>query len=69
YLLTYSAPLPISSPSGVKMVSFPTVTAFYYIFVTTIVIALIGVVTSLLVRGDAGKMEQSVPAKEEASSS
>ncbi|MGZ4882399.1 MAG: MFS transporter [Halobacteriota archaeon] len=69
YLLTYSAPLPISSPSGVKMVSFPTVTAFYYIFVTTIVIALIGVVTSLIVRGDAGKMEQSVPAKEEASSS
>jgi len=69
YLLTYSAPLPISSPGGVRMVSFPTVTAFDYIFLTTIAIALVGVVTSLLVRGDAGKMEQSVPAKEEASSS
>ena len=69
FLLTYRAPLPIPSPGGVKMLSFPTVTAFDYIFLTTIAIAVVGLVTSLLLRGDAGKMEQSVPAEAEAPSS
>lgn len=54
YLLTFSTPVPGGRPA-------PTATAFDYVFLTTIVIALIGVVASLLVRGDAGKMEQSIP--------
>jgi MFS family permease len=62
FLLTYRAPLPIPIPSGVKMVSFPAPVAFDYIFLTTIAIALVGVVTSLLVRGDAAKLEHHAPA-------
>ncbi|MDD1721837.1 MAG: hypothetical protein LUP95_07620, partial [Euryarchaeota archaeon] len=69
FLVTYRAPLPIPTPRGINMVSFPSVTAFDYIFLTAIVIAVVGVVTSLLVRGDAGKIEHSVPAKEAAPAS
>ena len=63
YLLTYSALLPVPSPGGVHMVSFPTATAFHNIWLTTIGIALVGVVTSLLVRGDVAKLEHREPAE------
>ena len=65
YLLTYSAPLPIPT-GGFTAVSFPTQTAFDYIYLTTIGIALVGVMTSLLIRGDDTKVERRVRAGAEA---
>jgi amino acid transporter len=66
YLLTYTASLPIHTALGITAVSFPTQTAFDYIFLTTIGIALVGVVTSLLIRGDDAKVERRVRAGAEA---
>ncbi|MGZ4934460.1 MAG: MFS transporter [Halobacteriota archaeon] len=63
YLATYRAPLPIPTPSGVKMVSYPSVAAFNYIWLTIIGIALVGVVTSLLVRADVAKLEHRAPTR------
>ncbi|MGZ4949298.1 MAG: MFS transporter, partial [Halobacteriota archaeon] len=60
YLLTYQVLLPIPSPGGTKMVSFPSSTAFHYIFLASICIAIVGVVTSLLVRRDACLIEHCV---------
>ncbi|MGZ4942507.1 MAG: MFS transporter [Halobacteriota archaeon] len=63
YFLTCHVLLPIPSLSGTKMVSFPSSTAFHYIFLASICIAIVGVVTSLLVRRDVCLIEHCVPAE------
>ncbi|MDD1721544.1 MAG: MFS transporter [Euryarchaeota archaeon] len=60
FLLTYRAPIPISTPRGISMVSFPTQAAFDYVYLASLGIALIGVVASLLIRGDVAKIKQPV---------